>query len=143
MLLIDGLLRDAPQAAIGLKHYIQVKLGYENPPPEPLATARHLISRIEELLQFSWTGYEGTGVMFQLGEMRDGFTKLVHEAEAAKPAEKHALDHAADLVVAIGKASAGIVLAVKEVGLISDPLTIARPGSFGRNTQPRLDCARY
>jgi len=122
LLLIEGLLRDAPHAAVGLKHYIQVKLGYENPPPEPLAVARHLIARIEELLQFSWTGYEGTGVMFQLGQMRDGFTKLVHEAETAKPAEKDALAHAADLVVAIGKAGAGVVLAVKEVGLMTRDL---------------------
>jgi hypothetical protein len=54
--LIEGILRDAPYAAIGLKNYIQAKLRYEDPPPEALAIARHLIVRIEELLQFSWTG---------------------------------------------------------------------------------------
>ena len=62
--------------------------------------------------------------MFQLGQMQEGFTKLLHKAEAAKPAEKHALDHAADLAVAIGKAVAGVVLAVKEVGLMTRDLGI-------------------
>ena len=67
--------------------------------------------------------------------MREGFTKLLHEAEAAKPAEKHALDHAADLVAAIGKAGAGIVVAVKEVGLMTRDLGLwgldKLAGAFG------------
>jgi hypothetical protein len=133
--LIEGLLRDAPHAAMELQRYLQIKLRYEDPPAEALATARHLIARIEELLQFSWTGYEGRDVMFQLGQMRAGFTQLLHEAEAAKPAEKHALDHVADLVAAIGKAGGGVVLAMKEVGLMTRDLGLwsldQLAGAFG------------
>ena len=122
MLSVEGIMRDAPHAAIGLKNYIKVKLNYEDPPSESLSTARHMIARIEELRQFSWTGYEGTDLLFQLGQMWDGFTKLLQQAETAKPADKHLLDHASDLVVAIGKAGVGVVLAVKEVGLMSRDL---------------------
>jgi hypothetical protein len=60
MELVDGIMRDAPHAAMGLKNYIKVKLAYENPPADALAIGRHMIARIEELVQFSWTGYEGT-----------------------------------------------------------------------------------
>jgi len=119
MLSVEGIMRDAPHAAIGLKNYIKVKLNYEDPPSGSLSIARHMIARIEELRQFSWTGYEGTDLLFQLGQMWEGFTKLLQQAETAKPAEKHLLDHASDLVVAIGKAGVGVVLAVKEVGLMS------------------------
>jgi hypothetical protein len=119
MELVDGIMRDAPCAAMGLKNYIKVKLAYENPPAEALAIGRHMIGRIEELVQFSWTGYEGTDLRVQLGLMWEGFQKLVQQAEAAKPAEKHLLDHASDLVVAIGKAGVGVVMALKEVGLMA------------------------
>jgi hypothetical protein len=122
MSLIEGIMRDAPHAAIGLKNYIKVKLNYENPPSEALAIASHVIARIEELLQFSWTGYEGADLMFQLGQMRAGFTELLQETEATKPTEKRALDHAADLVVAIGKAGVGVAMALKEVGLMARDL---------------------
>jgi hypothetical protein len=54
--------------------------------------------------------------------MWEGFTQLLQQAETAKPGEKHLLDHASDLVVAIGKAGVGVVLAVKEVGLMSRDL---------------------
>ncbi len=119
MELVDGIMRDAPYAAIGVKNYIKSRLNYENPPAEALAVGRHMIARIEELVQFSWTGYEGTDLSVQLGLMREGFTRLVQQAETAKPAEKHFLDHASDLVVAIGKAGAGVVLALKEIGLMA------------------------
>ena len=122
MLSVEGIMRDAPHAAIGLKNYIKVKLNYEDPPSESLSIARHMIARIEQLRQFSWTGYEGTDLLFQLGQMWEGFTKLLQQAETAKPADKHLLDHASDLVVAIGKAGVGVVLAVKEVGLMARDL---------------------
>jgi len=122
MELVDGIMRDAPHAAMGLKNYIKVKLAYENPPADALAIGRHMIARIEELVQFSWTGYEGTDLRVQLGLMWEGFQKLLQQAEAAKPAEKHLLDHASDLVVAIGKASVGVVMALKEVGLMARDL---------------------
>ena len=122
MVLVEGIMRDAPHAAVGLKNYITVKLAYENPPAEALAIGRHMIARLEELLQFSWTGHEGTDLRLQLGQMWEGFTKLVQQAEAVKPAEKHVLDHASDLVVAIGKAGMGVVLALKEIGLMARDL---------------------
>lgn len=122
MLLVESIMRDAPHAAMGLKNYIKTTLSYETPSPEALSIARHMIAGIEELLQFSWTGYEGTDLMFQLGEMQGGFHKLVAAAEAAKPEEKQFLDHASDLVRAISNASVGVVLAVKEVGLMARDL---------------------
>jgi len=117
--LVEGIMRDAPHAALGLQNYIKVKLSYENPPAEELSVGRHMIARLEELLQLSWTGYEGTDLRLQLAHMWEGFTKIVQQAESTKPAEKHVLDHASDLVVAIGKAGAGVVLALKEVGLMA------------------------
>ena len=122
MELVESIMRDAPHAAIGLKNYIKVKLDYENPPAEALAIGRQMIGRIEELVQFSWTGYEGVDLRVQLGLMWEGFQKLVQQAEAAKPAEKHLLAHASDLVVAIGKAGVGVVMALKEVGLMARDL---------------------
>jgi hypothetical protein len=120
--LVEGIMRDAPHAAVGLKQYIKAKLGYDNPPAEALAIGRHMVGRIEELLQFSWTGHEGTDLRTQLGLMWEGFGKLVQQAETAKPAEKHFLDHASDLVVAIGKAGVGVVMALREVGLMARDL---------------------
>lgn len=120
--LVEGIMRDAPHAAVGLKRYINAKLGYDNPPAEELAIGRHMVGRIEELLQFSWTGHEGTDLRVQLELMWQGFGKLVQQAETAKPTEKHLLEHAADLVAAIGKAGVGVVMALKEVGLMARDL---------------------
>jgi hypothetical protein len=122
MLLVESILRDAPHVAIALRHHVKARLSYETPPPDALSSGRHLIARIDELLQFSWTGYEGSRVMMQLGDMRDRFHELVTSADAAKPAEKHVLDHASDLVMAIGKAGVGLVVAAKEIGLMARDL---------------------
>jgi hypothetical protein len=120
--LVDGIMRDAPPVAIGLQNYIKVKLAHGNPPAEALAVSRHLIGRIEELVQFSWTGYEGTDLRVQLHRMLERFQQFVQQAEAAKPADKAPLDHASDLVIAIGKAGVGVVLALQEVGLMARDL---------------------
>jgi hypothetical protein len=122
MLLVETIMRDAPPVAVALQHYVRARLNYETPSPEALSRGRHQIARIHELLQCSWTGYEGTDLMVQLGQMRDGFQQLLATAEAAKPAEKHMLHHAADLVAAIGQAGVGLVLALKEVGLMARDL---------------------
>jgi hypothetical protein len=119
---IAALLRDAPLVAVGLTRYIQAKLAYESPPAEPLAIGRHMIQRIEALTSGTWTGYEGTAVLFQLDAMRSGFARLVARAEQARPAEKDAWDHAADAARAIGGAVVGVGAAMKELVLTARDL---------------------
>src|SRR6185436_5835395 len=122
MLSIERIMQDAPGAARGLRDYIKAKLGYESPSPDALAVARHLIARLESVFSHSATGYEGTDLVMRLGEMRQHFGKLLRDAEAAQPEEKDLWDHALDGVKAIGKALGGLVLAVKEIGLMARDL---------------------
>jgi hypothetical protein len=119
---VDALLRDAPHAAVGLTRYIQAKLAYESPDAAPLAVGRHMIQRIEALSAGTWTGYEGTALLFELKAMRAGFAQLVARAELAAPADKDSWDHAADAARAIGKAVVGVGAAVKEVTLMARDL---------------------
>jgi hypothetical protein len=122
MLLIEGIMQDAPRAALGLRDYIKAKLGYESPSPDALAVARHTISRIETVVSHAATGYEGTDLLMHLGAMRRHLEKLLRSAEHAKPADKDVWDHALDAVKAIGKAAVGLGIAVKEIGLMARDL---------------------
>jgi hypothetical protein len=119
---IAAIQRDAPRVALGLTTYIKAKLAYESPEAEPLAIGRHMLARIEALTSGTWTGHEGSHVLFWLREIWAGFTKLVASAEKAKPAEKDGWDHAADAARAIGKAIVGVGAAVKEVALTARDL---------------------
>jgi hypothetical protein len=119
---IAAILRDAPQVTLGLRHYVKAKLAYESPPIELLASGRHMIHRIEALTSGTWTGYEGSALLFQLQAMWAGFTRLVASAERAKPAEKDFWDHAADAARAIGAAIVGVGVAVKELVLMTRDL---------------------
>jgi hypothetical protein len=119
---IAAIQRDAPRATLGLTGYIKAKLGYESPDAEPLAVGRQLIARIESLTSGTWTGYEGTHVLFWLQELGASVTKLVAHAARAKPAEKDGWDHAADAVRAIGKAIVGVGVGMKEVALTARDL---------------------
>jgi len=119
---IRAILRDAAGTTIALRRYIEAKLAYESPSTEPISNGRHMIQRIESLTSGTWTGYEGTAVLFQLQAMRAGYTKLVAAAERARPAEKDAWDHAADAARAIGGAIVGVGVAVKELVLMARDL---------------------
>jgi hypothetical protein len=81
LLLIEGITQDAPRAALGLRDHIKAKLGYESPPPDALAAARHVIDRIETVVSHSATGYEGTGLLMHLAATREHLGKLLHAAE--------------------------------------------------------------
>ena len=122
MLSIERIMQDAPGAAIGLRDYIKAKLSYESPSPDALAVARHLLARLEAVISHSATGYEGTDLVMRLGEMRQHFGTLLRAAETANSAEKDLWAHALDGVKAIGKAVGGLVLAVKEIGLMARDL---------------------
>jgi hypothetical protein len=126
LLQIEGILQDAPRAALGLRDYIKAKLGYESPPPDALAAARHVIARIETVVSHSATGYEGTDLLKHLGATRLHLGKLLHAAEHARPADKDLWDHAVDAVKAVGKAVVGLGIAVKEIALTARDLGMWR-----------------
>ena len=120
--LIRAILRDAAGTTIALRGYIKAKLAYESPSTEPISRGRQMIHRIEALTSGTWTGYEGTAVLFQLEALWAGYTKLVTAAENAKPAERDAWDHAADAARAIGGAIVGVGLALEELVLMARDL---------------------
>ncbi len=119
---IGAILRDAAATTISLRRYIEARLAYASPSTEPISNGRHMIHRIEALTSGTWTGYEGTAVLFRLEALRVGYTKLVVAAENAKPADKDAWDHAADAARAIGGAIVGVGVAIKELVLTARDL---------------------
>lgn len=137
--MIAAILRDAPGAAAGLQRYIQAKLAYESPPRDALDTGRHLVHRIESVTSGTWTGYEGTAVLFQLRSMWAGFTKLVGDAERARPADKDLWDHAADAALAIGTAILGVGAAAKELVLMARDLGLWMLDDLARSFGFELD----
>jgi hypothetical protein len=118
---LEGIVRDAPSASLGLTRYVRAKLGYESPPEEALAIGRHMIHRIEALARTA-TGYEGTALQRQLGALAASFQALVARAERAQPADKDTWDHAADAARAVGHAVAGVGVAVQEVAAMARDL---------------------
>jgi Domain of unknown function (DUF4157) len=137
MLWIESIMRDAPAAALGLRAHIKAKLGYESPPQDALAVARHTIARLETVISHAATGYEGTALLMHLAALRQHLAELLRAAEQAKPSDKALWEHALDGVQAIGKAVVGLGVAVKEIAFMARDLGMwgldAIAGALGSN----------
>ncbi len=115
---IQRILDSAPLVAKEIKRHIEIKLKYEDPPAELLEHGRNLVARINEMVSFTATGYEGMKLIMQLQLMSEHFTKLIAHAEVAKPDPKTINQIQDDEIFAIGHAGEGVVNALKETGLL-------------------------